>query len=220
MFADRIAAGRALIAPLAVLSGSDALVLALPRGGVPVAAEVARALGLELDLALVRKVGAPGQRELAVAALAGPEGEMLAINDDVARRLGLDRNQIEALAEPARAELRRRRVLWLGKRIPPLVAGRVVVVVDDGLATGATMRAALTWVRAQNPAQVIAAIPVGAEEALAPLAGLADEVICPLRPRPFIAVGAHYRRFDQTDDAAVVRLLDESRGNRAGHSGD
>jgi len=208
LFADRKAAGRALCAPLEPFRDSDALVLALPRGGVPVAAEVARALGLELGLILVRKVGLPGQPELAVAALAGPEGETLVINSAIARATGLDRARIEALAKPQRAELRRRRALWLGEYPQPSLAGRVVIVVDDGLATGATMRAALTWARAQNPAHLIAAIPVGATDALTDLEAFADTVICPQRPHPFHAVGAHYAQFDQVSDDAVRHLLD------------
>lgn len=208
VLADRQAAGRALCAPLEPLRGSDALVLALPRGGVPVAAEIARTLGLELGLILVRKVGVPGQPELAVAALAGPEGETLVINGAIARAEGLDRAQIEALAEPQRTELRRRRALWLGAQPQPALAGRTVIVVDDGLATGATMRAALTWARAQGPARLIAAVPVGADDALDELKSLADSVICPLRPHPFYAVGAHYAQFEQVSDDAVRRLLD------------
>jgi len=210
VYADRIAAGRALCAPLEHWRGSDALVLALPRGGVPVGAEIARALGLALGIILVRKIGLPGHRELAVAALAGPGGETMVTNPTVARAAGLSVADIDALAAPERAELQRRATLWQGNQLPPPLTDRVVIVVDDGLATGATMRAALTWARAQRPARLIVAVPVGAPETFDALAQLADDLICPLRPAPFHAVGAHYQNFDPVEDAEVARLLSAS----------
>jgi putative phosphoribosyl transferase len=212
LYADRVAAGRALIEPLARFRGSRAVVLALPRGGVPVAAEVAAALGLPLGLALVRKVGVPGQRELAVAALAGPAGETLVINDDVARVVGLTEAEIDRLAAPERAELARRRTLWMGVHPLPDLAGRPVILVDDGLATGATMRAAVAWTRGQGASEVIAAVPVGAAPSVAALRRLADAVVCPHCPDFFRAVGLHYRDFRQVEDSEVRALLDAQAG--------
>jgi len=216
LYADRIAAGHALIEPLARYRGTEAAVLALPRGGVPVAAEIARALDLPLGLALVRKVGVPGHAELAVAALAGPGGETLVINEDVARMAGLSESRIEDLAEPQRQELARRGALWLGAHPLPELAGRPVILVDDGLATGATMRAAVAWARAQDAAEVVAAIPVGAAAAVAALRRLADAVHCPLSPDNFRAVGLYYRDFRQVDDAEVRALLDTHAAARKG----
>ncbi len=211
LYADRIEAGRALIEPLARFRGTDAVVLALPRGGVPVAAEVARALDLPLGLALVRKVGLPEQPELAVAALAGPEGETLVVNSDVADMAGLSPARIDALAASQRAELARRRALWLGAHPVPALRNRPVILVDDGLATGATMRAAVAWARAQGASEIVAAVPVGAPQAVAALLALADSVVCPHAPDGFRAVGLHYRDFRQTDDAEVRALLDAHR---------
>jgi putative phosphoribosyl transferase len=216
LYADRAEAGQALIEPLARFRGSEAVVLALPRGGVPVAAEIARALDLPLGLALVRKVGMPGQPELAVAALAGPQGEALVINEDVARMAGLSDARIADLAAPEREELARRGALWLGAHPLPELAGRPVILVDDGLATGATMRAAIAWARSQDAAEVVAAVPVGASASVAALRGLADDVLCPLCPEFFRAVGLHYRDFRQVDDAEVRALLDAHAETRKG----
>ena len=216
LYADRIEAGRALIEPLARFRGTDAVVLALPRGGVPVAAEVARALDLPLGLALVRKVGVPGQPELAVAALAGPAGETLVINDEIARMAGLSEARIEELAAPQRQELARRGAMWLGAHPPPDLAGRPVILVDDGLATGATMRAAVAWARSQDAAEVIAAVPVGAGASVAALRRLADAVYCPHSPDYFRAVGLYYRDFRQVDDAEVRALLEAHAAARKG----
>jgi len=216
IYADRIEAGQALVAPLSHYRGTQAVVLALPRGGLPVAAEVARALDLPLGLALVRKVGLPDHPELAVAALAGPEGETLAINPDVARMAGLSQERIAELAAPQRQELARRRALWLGAHPLPDLAHRPVLLVDDGLATGATMRAAVLWARDQNAAEVIAAAPVGSPQAVASLQTLADAVICPHAPDQFRAVGMHYRDFRQLDDAEVRAILDAHAARRRG----
>ena len=214
-YADRAAAGRALIAPLARFRDSDAVVLALPRGGLPVAAELAHGLDLPLGLVLVRKVGLPAQPELAVAALAGPRGETLVINEDVARLSDLSPERIEALAAPQRAELARRAALWLGAHPPPALAGRPVILVDDGLATGATMRAAVAWTREQGAAAVIVAVPVGAPQALAALRPLVDDVVCPHSPTGFRAVGVHYVDFRQLDDTDVPRILDAQKAPSA-----
>jgi putative phosphoribosyl transferase len=187
--------------------------VALPRGGVPVAAEIARALELPLALTLVRKVGLPHHPELAAAAIAGPRGEHLIENPEVIRAAGLDAGELDALAARQRAELRRRAELYLGGRAGVPVAGRGVLVVDDGLATGATMSAAVAALRAAGAAEVVVAVPVGAEETVARLRAQADDVICLVTPRPFYAVGVHYRAFPQVSDDEVVRILDETSGS-------
>lgn len=207
MFRDRQAAGRALAERLAHLRGAAATVLALPRGGVPLGAEIARALGLPLDLMMVRKVGLPGQPELALAAVAGPAAEVLVVNHDIAALEGIGPDEIERLAAPQRAEIARRRTLYLQGRPPPDLAGRTAIVVDDGVATGATLRAALTALRALGPARVVVAVPVGPPAVVAALGALADEVICLETPPHFRAVGAHYADFPQVSDAEVQALL-------------
>jgi putative phosphoribosyl transferase len=220
MFADRRAAGAALAEALAasladgtgVEGVASGVVLALPRGGVPVAAEIARALNLPLDLMLVRKVGLPGQPELALAAVAGPEGAELVVNDAVAAASGIGRAEIERLAAPERAELARRRALWLGDRAPHDLAGRTAILVDDGVATGATMRAAIRALRRLGPARIVVAVPVAAPETLDGLRAEADAVVCLTAPERFRAVGVHYGRFPQVADDEVRRLLDAAAG--------
>lgn len=207
-FADRREAGQELARRLEAYRGTDAVVSALPRGGVPVAAEVARALGLPLTLTLVRKIGVPEQPELAAAAIAGPRGEHLIENPAVVRRAGLDRARLEELAGRQREELLRRAERYLSGRPEVPIRGRAVLVVDDGLATGATMEAAVAALRAAGAARVIVAVPVGAPDTVERLARSADEVICLRTPPLFYAVGAHYRDFPQTSDDEVVRLLD------------
>lgn len=205
MFADRIDAGQRLARRLSRFRGTAGVVLALPRGGVPVAAVVARALGLPLDLVFVRKIGVPGHRETAVAAIAGPDGEELVINADVAQAVGLDDARIAALAEAERVELRRRRAAYGAPSLP--LSGRTAILVDDGIATGATVRAAAQAVRRQRPAHLVLAVPVAASQALADLRASFDEIVCLETPEPFIAVGAHYARFPQTTDQEVRDLL-------------
>jgi predicted phosphoribosyltransferase len=207
VFQDRAEAGRALAARLEDYRDSDAVVTALPRGGVPVAAEVARALHLPLTLTLVRKVGVPGHRELAAAAIAGPGGEHLIENPGVIAMAGIDPATLERLAADERKELRRRAARYLGGRPPVPVSGRTVLVVDDGLATGATMAAAVASLKASGAAKVIVAVPVGASDTVARLRTTADAVICLEEPDPFHAVGAHYRSFPQVPDDEVMALL-------------
>ena len=210
IFADRAEAGRALAEQLAPYHGTDSVVSALPRGGVPVAAEVARALGLPLTLTLVRKVGVPGHEELAAAAIAGPKGEYMIENKAIVRAAGLDREHLDALAMHERDELRRRADRYLAGRAEVPVAGKTVLVVDDGLATGATMEAAVAALRAAGAAKVVVAVPVGAADTVAKLSRVADEVQCLRIPAVFYAVGAHYAGFPQVPDAEVIRLLDEA----------
>ncbi|RZU00517.1 phosphoribosyltransferase [Rivibacter subsaxonicus] len=203
---DRAWAGRALARRLASL-GPDTLVLALPRGGVPVAAEIARMLGAKLELLLVRKIGVAWQPELAYAALVDGNPPELVLNAELAAELPADRAWLEAAVAEQRAELERRRARYLGGRPAPSVAGRKVVVVDDGLATGTTMRAALQALRRQGPARLVLAVPVAPASTLAALAPLADAVCCLASPEPFHAIGFHYADFHQLDDEEVDAAL-------------
>lgn len=206
-FPDRKTAGQRLVSRLAPYRGADAVVLGLPRGGVPVAAEVAAALGLPLDIMLVRKVGFPGQPELAIAAIAGPEGEALVVNADLARSAGISDVEIDELSAPQRQELARRRALWLGDRNPAPLSGKTVILIDDGLATGATMRAAIKAARAQHPTKVVVAVPVGARDTVREISAIVDDLVCLSQPEPFIAVGGHYDAFPQVQDDEVKALL-------------
>jgi putative phosphoribosyl transferase len=211
-YSDRNEAGRKLAEALAARGYADPVVLALPRGGVPVALQVARALSAPLDLVMVRKIGVPTQPELAAAAVVNGPAREIVVNDEIAAMAGLDRAAIEALAETQLEEIRRRRTIYLKDRAPVELAGRTAIVVDDGLATGATMRAALIAVRRRKPARLVMAVPVAPEDTLARLAGEVDEVVCPLTPRHFYAIGAHYADFAQVPDSEVVRLMDEAAG--------
>ncbi len=209
-FADRTEAGKALAAELAAKGYKDPVVLALPRGGVPVAIEVARALHAPMDLVMVRKIGLPHQPELAAAAIVNGDHPQLAINEAVVAHAGLSREDLDRLAQVQLAEIRRRRAFYLKDRVSVPVEGRTVIVVDDGIATGATMRASLQAVRQRKPARLVLAVPVAAPDTLEELRAGVDEVVCLLRPRALIAVGAHYVDFGQTSDEEVVRLMDEA----------
>lgn len=207
-YADRRAAGRALAAALADRVDDGALVLGLPRGGAVVAAEVARALGAELDVLVVRKLGAPGQPELAMGALAaiGDRVETVWV-PAVQERIAPDPDAVAAVRERELAELRRRTEAYRGRRPAPAVAGRHVVLVDDGLATGASMRVAVTAVRASGPARLTVAVPVAPRVALAELSGLVDDLECPLAPAAFRSVGQAYEDFSETSDEEVLEAL-------------
>jgi len=205
-FEDRRAAGRALAAELQHYANrDDVLVLALPRGGVPVAFEVAQALGAPLDLFLVRKLGTPGHRELAMGAIAS--GGVRVLNDDVVRWYGITNADIDAVAREEQRELERRESAYREGREAAPVDGRTVILIDDGLATGSTMRAAVQAVRLRRPARVVVAVPVGAPQTCDELSAIADEVVCARTPEPFAAVGQWYRDFDQTTDQEVRDLL-------------
>lgn len=205
-FENRKEAGRALAARLRAYAGrADVVVLALPRGGVPVAFPVAEALDAPLDLFLVRKLGTPGRRELAMGAIAS--GGIRVLNDEVVKWYGIPPETIDAVAREEEQELMRREAAYREGRDGVPLEGRVVILVDDGLATGSTMMAAVKAVRQRNPARVIVAVPVGAPDTCDALSTVADEVVCARTPEPFSAVGQWYLDFDQTSDEEVRQLL-------------
>lgn len=204
-FADRRDAGRALAERLASLATTHPIVLGIPRGGVPVAAEIARALHADLDVLVARKLGAPSSEELAIGATTADGGRWL--NGALIRQLGVSATYLERITAEQMREATRREHLFREGRPPLALAGRTVILVDDGLATGATMRAAARSVRGHAPAKLVVAVPVGARETCEDLRAEADEVICLAMPEPFYAVGMHYRDFGQTSDAEVVELL-------------
>src|SRR5712672_586598 len=205
-FRNRNEAGRSLAEKLtAYANRPDVLVLALPRGGVPVAYEVARALGTPLDVFVVRKLGVPGYEELAMGAVA--TGSVRVLNDQLVERLGIPEPMIDAVAAREQQELARRERLYRGGRPPLDVRGRTVILVDDGLATGATMHAAIQALRQQNPARIVVAVPTASPETCEEMKARADDVICGITPEPFDAVGRWYRDFSQTTDDEVGVLL-------------
>jgi putative phosphoribosyl transferase len=208
-FIDRRHAGRVLAARLTKYAGrDDVIVLGLPRGGVPVAYEVASALSAPMDVFLVRKLGTPGHRELAMGAIAS--GGVRVLNEDVVHWYGISEPAIELIAREEQEELERRERAYRDDRPAPELTNKTVILIDDGLATGSTMRAAAQAVRAHRPARVVIAVPVGAPQTCADLAAVADEVMCARMPEPFSAVGQWYLNFDQTDDDEVRELLQKS----------
>jgi predicted phosphoribosyltransferase len=214
LFPNRREGGRFLAGKLAKYADrSDVLVLGLPRGGVPVAYEVARALHVPLDVFLVRKLGMPGHEELAIGALAS--GGTRVLNDQVIRNLNLPEDLIAAVTATEEKELRRREQLYRGDRRMPDVRDRTLLLIDDGLATGSTMRAAVAALRQQGPARIVVAVPVGAPETCAELREEADEAVCARMPEPFHAVGAWYSDFSQTTDEEVRNLLERAEEEHA-----
>lgn len=212
-FPDRTAAGQALAEQLHHYQGaSDLLVLGLPRGGVPVAYEVAQALGAPLDVFVVRKIGVPGHEELAMGALAS--GGIRVMNDDVVRELAPSERVIEELTRKEQREVQQREQRYRGERTPPDIAGRTVIVIDDGLATGATMRAACAAVRQQQPARVVVAVPVAAPQVYDEMQQEADEVVCTMTPAALGGIGGWYVDFRQTTDDEVRELLTRAAGER------
>jgi putative phosphoribosyl transferase len=206
-FRDRSDAGRQLAARLGDLRGrSDVVVLALPRGGVPVGVEVARALGAPLEVFVVRKLGVPGHEELAMGAIAS--GGSRVLNEEVVGRLGISEAALDRVTAREAEEVGRRERLYRGERPPPDVARRTVVLVDDGLATGTTMRAAVAALRALGPERIVVAVPTGSPETCADLRESADDVVCLITPEPFLAVGFWYDDFGQMSDDEVRALLD------------
>ena len=209
LFRDRTEAGRLLAARLEQYAGKpDVMVLALPRGGVPVAYEVARALPAPMDVFIVRKLGVPGQEELAMGAVA--TGGVRVLNDQVVKGLGIPEYMIDAVVKWETEELKRRERLYRGDRPPPDVRGKTVILVDDGLATGSTMLAAARALRQQGPARIVVAVPVAAPDTCELLKADVDEVVCAATPEPFYAVGLWYRDFSQTTDEEVRELLARS----------
>lgn len=207
-FRDRTEAGRRLAAVLGSYRGHDVVVLALPRGGVPVAAEVAEALGAPLDLVLVRKIGAPEHEELAMGAVADAAGQPCTVrNEEVIAMLGVDEATFDAVRAGQLREIERRRMAYIGDRPRAEVAGRVAIVVDDGVATGATTRAALRAVRRQGPAKLVLAVPVAPTDTLADLRADADEVVCLEAYPAFGAIGLYYVDFRQLADGEVTAML-------------
>jgi predicted phosphoribosyltransferase len=206
-FADRVEAGKLLGEEVVRRIGkrADALVLALPRGGVPVGYEVARALGAPLDVFIVRKLGVPGQEELAMGAIAS--GGVRVLNDEVLRFVPISKSTIDMVAEREARELERRETSYRGNRPPLDVTGKTVVIVDDGLATGSTMRAAVRALQEMKPREIVVAVPVAAPSTCAEFRGSVDEMICLRTPEPFQAVGLWYEDFSQTTDEEVHALL-------------
>jgi putative phosphoribosyl transferase len=207
-FSDRTAAGRALAERLVRMALSPPIVvLALPRGGVPIGAEVARALHVPLDLLLVRKIGAPWQPELAVAAIVDGQPPDIVVDNETMAATGVDNDYIQAQARGELREIERRRSVYLGSRAPIAVEGATVIVVDDGIATGTTVRAALTALRRRHPARLVLAVPVAPSDTLALLRAEVDDIVCLAEPYPFHAVGLHYADFHQVGDDEVVAAL-------------
>ncbi|MCL4764613.1 MAG: phosphoribosyltransferase [Hyphomicrobiaceae bacterium] len=215
-FRDRRSAGKALAQRLVDLELADPVVLAMPRGGVPVAVEIARALDAPLDLVLVRKIGVPYQPELAVAAIVDGSAPEIVVNDDVARLAGVDRSYIDEQAREELAEIERRRHAYLAGRPRVALEGRTLVLVDDGIATGASIRAALAALKRKAPRKLILAVPVAPAETVASFSEQVDEVVCLSTPEPFLAIGIHYRDFHQVPDDEVVRLMSEADAERTG----
>ena len=210
-FVDRHEAGRQLAAALQRYRAEHPLVLALPRGGVPVAYEVANALGADLDLLLVRKIGAPGQPELGLGAVVDGANPQVVLNEQAMRLTGASRQYLEVEVERQLQELERRRRAYFGNASPRPTTRRTVIVVDDGIATGGTIRSALRAIRRTKPAKLILAVPVAPRDTLSALATEADEIVVLTTPEPFYAVGAHYADFTQTTDEEVKGLLQQSR---------
>ncbi|MCB4820272.1 phosphoribosyltransferase [Roseicella aerolata] len=215
-FADRTEAGRLLGAKLRGLSLPRPVIYALPRGGVPVAAEIAEALGAPLDLILVRKIGAPQQPELALGAVVEGNPPETVLNRDIIALTGTDEAAIAAIRAREVAEINRRRAQYLAARPPIDPRGRAAVVVDDGLATGATARAALQALRRRGPARLVLAVPVAPPETLAALRREADEVVCLLEAELYHGISGHYVDFHQLEDEEVTRLLDAAAARHGG----
>jgi putative phosphoribosyl transferase len=216
-YRDRADAGRILARRLERYAGRpDVVVLGLPRGGVPVAYEVAKALGAPLDVFVVRKLGVPGQEEYAMGAIAS--GGVRVLNRDAVAGLGIPERVIDQVAERELRELERRERTYRDGREAPALEGRIVIVVDDGLATGASMRAAVEALKKRHPARIVVAVPVGSTDTCARLRGEVDEVVCAATPDPFYAVGPWYEEFDQTTDNEVHDALAQAATRQPGSS--
>jgi len=210
LFADRTEAGQALARELVKYRGQPVHVYALPRGGAQVAAEVARALNAPLDLIFVRKIGAPAQPELAIGAVVDGGTPIIVRNDDVVRFTGTRDSQFDQICRRELQEIERRRKVYLQNRPPLDPAGKIAIVIDDGVATGATMRAALRATRMRHPKKLVLAVPVGAYDSIEELRGEVDEVVCLSAPEDFGALGYYYEDFRQLSDQDVIDILDRS----------
>ncbi len=208
-FATRTEAGEQLAAALVALGPADPVVLALPRGGVPVAVPIAVSLQAPLELVMARKIGVPGHEEVAAGAVVNGEDPHIVVNPSVLAAAGMSEEQVRDLAEQELLTIRRRREQYLAGRVPVEVRGRTAIVVDDGIATGATMRVALQAVRRRGPARTVLAVPVAPAQTLSSLRSEVDDVVCLLSPQHFYAVGEFYRDFHQVSDAEVVAALGE-----------
>jgi len=205
-YADRYSAGRLLAKELSSYSNrSDVIILALPRGGVPVAFEVAKALAAPFDVFIVRKLGVPGHEELAMGALA--MGDVTVFNQEVIRNLAVSQQAIDLVIHEEAQELRRRELAYRGKRPFPVLKGKTIILIDDGIATGATLRAAVKALKQLRPASIIVAAPVAETTICEKIAMLVDKLVCPLKPQDFYAVGQYYDDFSQTTDEEVYSLL-------------
>jgi predicted phosphoribosyltransferase len=210
-FANRREAGRELAKAVGSLSIEDPIVLALPRGGVPLGFEVARALKAPLDILLVRKIGAPGHEEYGIGALVDGASPQVVIDEKIARMVGATPEYVQREVQRQLAEVERRRAAY-GSGLAQSPKGRNIVLVDDGIATGGTVKAALKALRKSAASRIVLAVPVAPKSALAELEPLCDEIVCLAVPEPFYAVGAHYDDFGQTSDAEVVKLLVDAKG--------
>ncbi|HVT62191.1 MAG TPA: phosphoribosyltransferase [Legionellaceae bacterium] len=187
----------------------NSIVLALPRGGVPVAYEIAQALSIPLDILIVRKLGVPGHEELAMGAIASDDTVIL--NEKLLNQLDIDQSSVNTILQKEQEELVRRAHLYRGNRTFPTLNGKTIILVDDGIATGATMQAAVSSLRKHTPASIIIAVPVAAQETCEEMAKIVDQVICPLQPIHFYAVGMWYEHFSQVSDKEVIELLEKSK---------
>jgi putative phosphoribosyl transferase len=215
LFRDRVDAGRKLAEALKHYAKErNLLVLALPRGGVPVAFEVADALNAQLDVFMVRKLGVPGFEELAMGAIAS--GDVIVLNDQLVEQIGVTQGMIDRAVARERLELERRELAYRDDRPRPKVEGRTVILIDDGLATGATMRAAAAALRQQHPKRLVVAVPVAAPETCDEFRDEVDEIVCAVTPQPFYAVGSWYADFSQTTDDEVRELLQQAKASTRG----
>jgi predicted phosphoribosyltransferase len=207
LFRDRLDAGQRLAQRLESFRDASPVVFAIPRGGVPVGAEIARGLDAELDVVVARKLGAPFHAELAIGAVAA-DGERF-LNQDIISQLGVDEAYLDQITKEQREEAERREQRFRGGRPPVRLKGRTALLVDDGLATGATMHAAARSLRKREPDRLVVAVPVGSREACWALLKDADEVVCLAQPDPFYAIGLYYEHFEQVEDTEVLRLLEQ-----------
>lgn len=217
LFRDRTSAGRRLALELAKRRFEKPVVYALPRGGVPVATPIAAMLDAPLDLLLVRKIGVPRQPEVAAASIVDGERPDIILNEHILRATGLTAGDLEVLAKTELREIERRRALYLGGRVPVAASGRTAILVDDGMATGASMKVAIAAIRRRTPLAVVVAVPIASRDAAQDVSMDADQVICLAMPTPFVAVGSYYDDFHQLEDAEVVALLASARSDGAAH---